>query len=431
MARVLVPGAVPAPPVRFGGGRVHMHSVLAYRGGAARVVNMLRQGVVASGISCASSCEIYDASGSPQMGVSDTPTGNLPDSPVFTSCPSREHAGQTPQSPHNAQIFPVETACVQGQIVTVSPAHVGQAVQQGSLLHLHGSQDWAACLSGIAARHVANVITLHDCSLLTGGCPYPLDCQGIFEGCYDPCPRGFMQASTVQQNRLQMVRVARSHMVSPSRWLRKIARKVLPDVPCTVIPNGVEVPDGSVTREVARNRLGVSPHARVVLFMAHGGEQAAYKSGGQWFRVWEEIRQQVEGAVCFMVGGDRHEQNGNLIRWPYVDRENAQLFMAAADCFAYPTLADNHPLVVLEALSLGCPVVAYKTGGVVEQIVHGQTGLLVHEGDWQSFTHACVAVLASPSTRRNFAAEGAACFLRHFTAQRMVAEYLKLYAGCC
>ena len=118
----------------------------------------------------------------------------------------------------------------------------------------------------------------------------------------------------------------------------------------------------------------------------------------------------------------------SLILWPYVDRERAQLFMAAADCFAYPTLADNHPLVVLEAMAAGCPVVSFAQGGVPEQIVSGKTGVLVPPGDWQAFIRACVSVLAGGAEQRQMRHSSQDVFARRFTVQRMVRDYRSFYA---
>ncbi len=358
--------------------QVHLHSLLAWHGGAARIATLLRNGVERAGGHVFSTCEVQD--------------------------------GPEPWT-HRS----------------IMATDVARAVAEPCVVHVHGTKDWTGCLAALMERGVQPVITLHDCSLLTGGCPYPLDCPGLVEGCLSPCPRGFVDALSRQHAQRTALRAAGARLVAPSGWLRALARQALPDVSCSVIPNGVEMPDASLTRSRARARLGVAPEARVVLFMAHGGEEAHYKSGNRWLETWEAMRPAVPNGLCFMVGGDRHEQAGDVVRWPYVDRENAQLFMAAADCFAYPTLADNHPLVVLEAMSLGCPVVSFRVGGLAEQIVDGSDGLLVTPGDWSGFSAACAGLLESPARRRSLAGAARERFARHFTEQRMVQDHLRLY----
>ncbi|GFM38426.1 glycosyltransferase [Desulfovibrio psychrotolerans] len=406
----------PVPPGTMPHG-VHLHSLLALRGGAARIAAMLRDHLA---------CGIASPDGSGRSGRLGHLRGTVPGTVQNTVSDTVQKHFQPP--------VPVSCSCEiadEGAIsscAAVSPADVALAVPGTSLLHLHGTQDWTACLQGVACRELPCVITLHDCSLLTGGCVYPLDCPGATQGCLSPCPRGYPHAAAVQRAQHAAVRAAIARLVAPSGWLRAMAKAALPDVPCTVIPNGVETPDPAITRSLARNRFGLAPGARLVLFMAHGGEQAAYKSGGRWREVWHSVRTLVPGAVCFMVGGDGHAREDSLVLWPYVDRERAQLFMAAADCFAYPTLADNHPLVVLEAMAAGCPVVSFAVGGVAEQVVPGKTGVLVQPGDWQAFTGACVSVLTGAAEQRRMRHESQELFTRRFTVQRMVRDYRSFYS---
>ena len=49
-------------------------------------------------------------------------------------------------------------------------------------------------------------------------------------------------------------------------------------------------------------------------------------------------------------------------------------YFAASDILLYPTLADNCPLVVLEAMACGTPVIAFNSGGVPELVDHMKTG---------------------------------------------------------
>lgn len=363
---------------------VHMHAILAAHGGVVRVAHMLRSGLAEQDIATRATCEVADL-------------------------PQAEEASATDRTQ------------------VIRPVDVAVQAAWAQVVHLHGSRDWTTCLNGFADSGTPVVVTLHDCSLLTGGCVYPLDCPGITEGCFTPCPRGFADATVMQAAQRDALLRSGARLVAPSGWLRMLARKVVPQVGCTVLPNGVEVPDAQIGRDFARERLGITPEARMVLFMAHGGEQAAYKSGDRWQSIWNGLQARVPGLLGFMVGGDVQARDGNLVHLPYLDREYAQLCMAAADCFAYPTRADNHPLVVLEAMSLRCPVVAFAVGGVPEQIRHGTDGLLVPEGDWNGFADACAAVLTSRTKRTAYADAARARFLAHFTERHMVEAYMRLY----
>lgn len=78
-----------------------------------------------------------------------------------------------------------------------------------------------------------------------------------------------------------------------------------------------------------------------------------------------------------------------------------------ADALVLPSLTDaeNAPLVVLEAMACGTPVVASRAGGIPHLVEHGVTGELTEPGDAAALAAACVLVL---SDRRLAARRGAA-----------------------
>ncbi|OBV37764.1 glycosyltransferase [Janthinobacterium psychrotolerans] len=73
-----------------------------------------------------------------------------------------------------------------------------------------------------------------------------------------------------------------------------------------------------------------------------------------------------------------------------------------------PSLADNMPISVLEALACGVPVVSTNVGGVPALLQHGVTGLLVSPGDAPAMAQAMLALLREPQQARRLAANGLA-----------------------
>ncbi|MBG0790351.1 MAG: glycosyltransferase [Desulfovibrionaceae bacterium] len=309
------------------------------------------------------------------------------------------------------------------------PGEFGPSLRGGAIGHVHCTGDWPALLGSVdVGRRL--VITLHDCDLFTGGCPYPLGCANVDEGCAAPCPRVFPDSSALRKAKLDQVRRLDPVLAAPSRWLARLAKTHLLR-PVSVIPNGIPWPDRMPSKKEARRRLGVNPDARVALFAAHGGLDAAYKSGDVWKDIWAALKERVPGLVCFAAGGDREERMGDLVLWPYVDRDKLFLLMAAADALLYPTRADNHSLVVLEAMSRGLPVVAYGVGGVPEQVADQVTGLLVEPGDLAAFVEAAAGLLAVPGMVRQMGIEAFESGRKRFGVERMVADYMRVYKRLC
>src|SRR5581483_1192889 len=66
---------------------------------------------------------------------------------------------------------------------------------------------------------------------------------------------------------------------------------------------------------------------------------------------------------------------------PWLDRAGIRVRLRAASLVALPSLEDNCPMVVLEAMAAGVPVAAANVGGVPELVEHGATGLLFDPRD--------------------------------------------------
>lgn len=390
------------------------HTSLRFRGGAVRVAQLLHQGL--PGLGRASRCSFEIDESDPEAGSGSGP--GLLDAPADGTL--------------------------------VGPEALAASLAPGEILHLHSSTD----LPGLLARlpdGLRLVLTLHDVTALTGGCAYPLSCphfppksegattpQGLLQscaaqpdtiGCADPCPRDFFQAGRVQALlRQELARLA-PVLVCPSRWMAAQARAALPQADIRILPNGVPWPElGALTQQGrARQALGIAAGARVALFAAHGGVRAAYKSGPHWTAYWRSLKAALPEALGFAVGGDQSGREGDLVTWPYVDRARLALLMRAADCLVYPTLADNHPLVLLEAAAQELAVVSYEVGGVPEIVSHGVTGLLAPAGDQGLLTESALVLLASPLQAR---ALGRAAYARgrtRFPVQRMLSDHYRIY----
>ncbi len=373
---------------------LHFHTLLSDKGGATRVARILARGLVRRGVVVHHTCEILDGDACNDAG-GDADGGG----------------------------------CAQG---VVPAAGVGGCLLPGMPLHLHSTLDWTACLHSVAVagqggQPVPLIVTVHDCSLLAGGCVYPIDCDGWGTGCPTPCPRGYPGAASLQDSRARALVAAAPLLVSPSGWLARMVRARFPELPCVVVPNGVEAAGGPPPHE-ARAALGIAPDARVAIFVAHGGEQAMLKGGHRWLALWGEVKRAVPAAVGLMVGGDVTERDGDLLRWPYVGRAMLDTLLAAADVFVYPTLADNHALVVLEAMAAGVPVCSFRVGGLPEQVEDGVTGALADEGDWGGLAASVAGLLERPRLARTLGRAGQEAWRARFTVDRMVEDYLKVYA---
>lgn len=111
-------------------------------------------------------------------------------------------------------------------------------------------------------------------------------------------------------------------------------------------------------------------------------------------------------------------------------QENIFDLMNAFDIFALSSTGlEDFPNVVLEAMSLGKPVIGTRVAGVPEQVADGATGLLVPPGDAEALAAAIAALAADPARRAAMGAAGKARFDSEFTCGRAAGRYAELYRG--
>ena len=88
---------------------------------------------------------------------------------------------------------------------------------------------------------------------------------------------------------------------------------------------------------------------------------------------------------------------------------------------------EGMPLVVLEANECGVPVIAYEFGeSSKEVILHRQSGILIHQGDEQSYEKALSDLMWQENERIRLG-NNAKEFARSFSIERIVQEWLKLF----
>ena len=75
-------------------------------------------------------------------------------------------------------------------------------------------------------------------------------------------------------------------------------------------------------------------------------------------------------------------------------RDDVPRLLAAMDVFALTSHIEANPVSILEAMSVGRPVVATNVGSIHEAVAEGQTGFLVTPGDADQFVRASAATAA-------------------------------------
>jgi glycosyltransferase involved in cell wall biosynthesis len=110
-------------------------------------------------------------------------------------------------------------------------------------------------------------------------------------------------------------------------------------------------------------------------------------------------------------------------------RHDVPRLLCAYDLFALSSVWEGMPLGVLEAMALGCPVVATRVGGVPEMIEDGRSGIIVEPREAPALAAALAAIVAGPAAARAMAERARERYDQHFGLQRMITSYQELYRG--
>jgi glycosyltransferase involved in cell wall biosynthesis len=109
------------------------------------------------------------------------------------------------------------------------------------------------------------------------------------------------------------------------------------------------------------------------------------------------------------------------------DEYSLALAYSAADLFLTPSLEDNLPNTILEAMACGTPCVSFNIGGVPDLIDHAENGYLAKSLDTQDMAHGISMILAAPLLRQKFSENCRKKILNGFTDTQQARRYLDLY----
>ena len=99
------------------------------------------------------------------------------------------------------------------------------------------------------------------------------------------------------------------------------------------------------------------------------------------------------------------------------------------DVFALPSLDEALPMVILEAMAEGLPVVATRVGGIPELVDEERTGLLARPADVDGLHLALRRLVGDADLRRRFGDEGRLRAETKFTVEQMVGQIEGIYDG--
>lgn len=310
------------------------------------------------------------------------------------------------------------------------------------LVHLHWVQEEMLSISDIGRIRKPVLWTLHDMWAFCGAEHYTEDqrwLEGYHRNNRPPHERGLdLNRFTWQRKRRQWER--QFHIVCPSTWLADCARQsaLMGNWPITMIPYPIDLRTWApLNQHQARDLLHLPQDRPLVLFGAMGGTADPRKGAEQLFGALQILSTQLrdtplEHLELVVFGQLAPRQPPNLgFQIHYTghlhDDLSLRALYSAADLLVVPSRQDNLPNTGLEAHACGTPIVAFRTGGLVDIVDDRRTGALADPFDTASLAAAIGWVLEDTARRRGLGAAARARAEQLWNPERIAAIYSDLY----
>lgn len=321
--------------------------------------------------------------------------------------------------------------------------------READVIHLHWINQGFVSLGGIRKIIMSGkpiVWTMHDFWPATALCHYPRNCQAFMNRC-STCPYlPSGAANTAAVDRLWRRKVSiwsesNITFVGCSRWLTDKARRsgLLKGKVVTTIPNAIDTKVYKPSDKAeARRRLSLPQDRRLILFVSCRATDK--RKGMDYFcdgcdKLLASHPHMSTDTGIVVLGGHAEEYVGrvpfDIYPLGYVnDQQRIVDVYNAADVYVTPSLEDNLPNTIMEAMACGVPCVGFKTGGIPEMIDHKKTGYVAEYMNADDLA-AGMAWVLNEAPAADLAAAAVHKVAARYSQQNVAMRYIEVYNQAC
>ena len=309
------------------------------------------------------------------------------------------------------------------------------------IIHLH----WIACgfmrIETLRRFKRPVVWTLHDSWAFTGGCHLPFDCTRYRQMC-GACPtlgsnKEKDLSGRIWRRKHRAWKDLNMTVVAPSRWLADCAKSssLFRDVRVEVMPNGLDIQIFKpIDKSTARNILSLPQDKNLILFGAMNSTSDKNKG---FHLLSPALRMLSEKGwrdkAELIVFGAREPENPPAfgMKARYIGKLNDEvsltLLYSAADIFVLPSIQENLPNTVMEAMACGTPCVAFNQGGLPDLIEHKRNGYLVRPFETEDLARGIAWVLEDDERWTSLSLRAKEKVEYEFSVEKVAKRYADLY----
>ena len=315
--------------------------------------------------------------------------------------------------------------------------------QEADIIHLHWINQGMLSLNSIRKilRSGKPVVwTMHDIWPATAICHVTLGCRHFTTRCYG-CRLlgkgdGDDLSTTVWQRKRRMLNDENIFFVACSRWLESEAKAsaLLKGHKITSIPNPIDTHIyNRYHKKEARERLGLPQDRRLILFSS---QRVTTPLKGMDYlieacQLLGDLTKSQTPYEVVILGGHAEEvvEQLPLKAHPlgYVNEEQRIVDVYnAADVFVLPSLSENLPNTIMEAMACGLPCVGFKVGGIPEEIDHKQNGYVANYRSAEDLARGIQWIL-NEADYESLSRNAIQKVVRNYSQQSVALRYAEVY----
>jgi glycosyltransferase involved in cell wall biosynthesis len=335
-----------------------------------------------------------------------------------------------------------------------SPANFGidisqhPLVQEADILHLNWINFGFLSVESIGKLLSLGkpiVWTLHDMWAFTGGCHHSGDCENYQRHCGNCLP----YLRTPSPDDLSARVWQRKHaifggvsglppvqIIGCSEWLANRARQssLFKNLPVSAIPNPLDVKVFKPTPKAeARAKLNLPVDKKLILFAA-AKVTVIWKGFGYFQESLRILKDQISNPeeIELVILGESNEELIKTLPFKthalgrISDIEKITHIYSAADVFTIPSIQENLPNTIMEAMACGTPSVGFEVGGIPEMIEHQETGFLATYKSSENFAQGIKWVLFEADAAV-LAANARQKVLEQYSQEVVKERYIEVY----
>ena len=317
--------------------------------------------------------------------------------------------------------------------------------QAADIIHLHWINQGMLSLNDIQKILQSGkpvVWTMHDMWPCTGICHHARECDKYHQECHH-CPYIYKGggkkdlSNQVFKKKKEIYQLAPVTFVTCSRWLKERASQsallnghTIVDIP-NPINTGLFKPQNAL---VARSRMGLPTDKKLILF---GSVNVTDKRKGiDYFiescKLLAEMHPELKEELGVVVYGKNSEQLKPLIPFQvfpldFISNEKDLVnIYNAVDLYVTPSLEENLPTTIMEAMACGIPYVGFNVGGIPEMIDHLHNGYVAEYKSAEDLANGVIWTL-NESEYRTLSEEACRKAASNYSESTIAKKYIDIY----